>query len=253
MPRAEGALPGGSAPQPPCLAFLPRAEGAMPPNPRAWPCCPVQRGVESAVQDNSSVMSCTGVGGQSPLKIEMIFLECVITIFHSHKMTKFSCNVCGVVFANTTMYLRHVAESNHATVQFKVPVAVAANNAQIKLYQAVTALVYTHGFNEVQNTLALLAPAGQAATATATKEKCTKDINAGYFRRDECTCKPCTVQLKAEMQQAEDDFKVWQQEQELELQMERMQQMQAIDDQFLAEWNGLAQSNDYETTESLFD
>jgi hypothetical protein len=175
-------------------------------------------------------------------------------------MTKFNCNVCGVVFANTAMYLRHVAESNHATVQFKVPVAVATNNAQMKLYQAVTALVHTHGWHEVQNILALLDPTGHATViaaataATAAKEKCTKDINAGYFRRDECKCKPCTVQLKAEMQQAEDDFNMWQQEQEQELE-QRMQQMQAIDDQFLAEWNGLAhvQSNDYETTESLFD
>ncbi len=149
-------------------------------------------------------------------------------------MTKPACNVCGVVFASKAAYLRHVADARHATVQFRVP----SNNTPLPLYQAVTALVQTHGWQNVQNTITLFAP------AAAQDDKCTRPINAGYFRRDECKCQNCTTKLKAEMQQAEDDFNVWQRE-----------QMQEIEDAFLAEWKGPAAlfTNDYETTESLFD
>lgn len=155
-------------------------------------------------------------------------------------MTKYSCNVCGVVFQTKMIYLKHLAVTKHTNATFAespAPVAVM-DTEQMTLFKAVTALVHTHGLNEVHNTLALFDRVCQRQYK----------VNVGYFQRDACQCKNCRAQLKMETMQAEEDFKVWQQEEQQKIADE-------FEHEFGVAWEGSAvyNYNDYETTESLFD
>jgi len=159
-------------------------------------------------------------------------------------MAKYSCNVCGVVFANKMIYLKHLAATKHTNMIFvaETPEPVAAMDTdQITLFKAVTALVHTHGLNKVHNTLALFDRVCQRQYK----------VNVGYYQRDACKCTNCQVQLKMETRQAEEDFKVWQKEEQQKIADEFVGHEQEFD----AVWDGSAvyNYNDYETTESLFD